>query len=673
MDQNQKVYSVEVKPDFLQKLAHVAPVTGLAELLWNALDADATQVDVVVDESVFGNERLIVRDNGEGFSFDEAPSLFKNLGNSWKRSRRLTVRDNRFLHGAEGQGRFRALALGRDVSWHIVKAKPEGFEEFDVRVTADQPSVVHVSEAKITASAKPGVTVTISELSKNTLALKGESAAQNLCEIFSLYLQNYPQVKISLPPCVLDPASAINKTKKIELPPIQYADTAHPVALELIRWNVATERLLYFCDERGLSLSRAHLRVQAPGMNVSAHLKSSVVPKLSQDGVLGLEEMHPSLSETLDRITEEVKSFHRDCLAEEAKAVVDEWKDSDVYPYAGEPATPVERIERQVFDIVASRVNQHLPDFTTSGKKSKQFQLRLLRQAVEKSPEDLRRILSQVLDLPLTQRRELADLLDYVSLSGIISAAKLVADRLQFLAGLEKLLFDTEEKKSLKERKQLHRMLAPQTWLFGEEFALSVDDQSLNEVLRKHLELGKFGNVDLAMPALRPNGKKGIIDLMLSRRIPRGRAEEHEHLIVELKRPKIKVGQKELGQLKEYARAVSEDERFRDVNTTWEFWLITNEYDAMVKGETHQADRPVGLVLENDNPIRMRIWVKTWAQILDENRARLQFIQKNLDYQPDYENALQQLKLRYAELFAKLDEEIANNTSSEEIIDSDDK
>ena len=50
------------------------------------------------------------------------------------------------------------------------------------------------------------------------------------------------------------------------------------------------------------------------------------------------------------------------------------------------------------------------------------------------------------------------------------------------------MLFDSELKKSFKERAQLHRILADNTWVFGEEFALTVDDRSLTEVLRQHLK-----------------------------------------------------------------------------------------------------------------------------------------------------------------------------------------
>lgn len=61
-----------------------------------------------------------------------------------------------------------------------------------------------------------------------------------------------------------------------------------------------------------------------------------------------------------------------------------------------------------------------------------------------------------MLRLPKRQQEELAELLRDVSLSSIISSAKIVADRLKFLTGIEAVLFDPEPKKRLKERSQLH-------------------------------------------------------------------------------------------------------------------------------------------------------------------------------------------------------------------------
>jgi hypothetical protein len=139
---------------------------------------------------------------------------------------------------------------------------------------------------------------------------------------------------------------------------------------------------------------------------------------------------------------------------------VAEWKQENVYPYEGEATTHVEQVERQVFDIVAVNVANHLQDFSVSPPKNKALHLRLLKQAIEKSPEELQLILSEVLNLPKRQQEELAELLRDVSLSSVISSAKIVADRLRFLTGIEAVLFTPESKARLKERSQLHRIIA---------------------------------------------------------------------------------------------------------------------------------------------------------------------------------------------------------------------
>ena len=80
----------------------------------------------------------------------------------------------------------------------------------------------------------------------------------------------------------------------------------------------------------------------------------------------------------------------------------------------------------------------------------------------------------------------------------------------------------------------------------------------LTAVLERHLHLlGRA--MKTKTEVLREDGKHGIVDLMLSRRVPLPRAEEREHLVVELKRPNQKVTDKVLNQIEAYATAVAND------------------------------------------------------------------------------------------------------------------
>ncbi|WP_186152558.1 histidine kinase [Burkholderia gladioli] len=331
-----------------------------------------------------------------------------------------------------------------------------------------------------------------------------------------------------------------------------------------------------------------------------------------------------------------------DQAAAQARAVVEEWKAEQVYPFPEPPGTSIEQIERQVFDIVAVHVARHLPGFDAIQRRSKAFQLRMLRQAIQTSPESLQLILDEVLRLPKPQRDELAHLLRDTSLSSIVGATRVVSERLRFIAGLEVLLFDPEPKRRLKERTQLHRIVAENCWLFGEEYSLSVDDQSLTAVLAEHRKwLGRDLVIDA--PVKHVSRTRGIVDLMLSKATRSHRANGLSHLIVELKAPRVKIGSEEITQIQAYAFSVMRDPRFSMVKVNWNFWVIGDELAPYAEA---LAQDDTGLIYAKAN---VTIQVKTWAQILDENRSRLQFLLDKFDLQVDRAASLAYLRDRYAD------------------------
>jgi sensor histidine kinase regulating citrate/malate metabolism len=81
-----KEYSVEVQSDFLERQTKALPIAAVAELIWNGLDADAMHIDVELkDDGLGGLLKIVVTDDGHGIPHAEAPTLFRNLGGSWKK------------------------------------------------------------------------------------------------------------------------------------------------------------------------------------------------------------------------------------------------------------------------------------------------------------------------------------------------------------------------------------------------------------------------------------------------------------------------------------------------------------------------------------------------------------------------------------------------------------
>lgn len=648
---SQRRISVQVADDHLQKLAaSKRAIDALSELVWNSLDADASLVTIdIIENGLSGIDQLVVKDNGCGFSPSDLDNAFTNLGNSWKKRETYTRMSRRILHGKEGQGRFKALSLGLNVKWRTTWRDPASgalrshlimMSRNDLRIASVEEIDDHFPE--------PGTTVFISDVDRKQSSFFGVENTERFAEDFSLYLLDYPGIRLSYLGVEIDPQKQIANRQEYEST-YEYDGDSYQCSLSIIEWNLAKQRALMLCRNDAFTLKRVKPGVQAPGFSFTAYLKSDFLEKMQAEGYISVEDMHPGLHCLLNQTREVLRTHFRRRMAELAKSQVDEWKEKNIYPYKDEPINEVAKSERQVFDILALNVSEYAPGFNSSDSKVQALSFRLLREAVEESPDTVQRIIAEVLELPQEKSEQLARLLDKTSLSSIINSSKEVADRLDFLRGLEVLLFEDEAKQKVLERKHLHRILAKHTWLFGEEFSLSVDDQSLDAVLNKHLELirgeEKIGNNETGVTLI--DGSRGIVDLMLSRRIPQPRAEEREHLVIELKRPSQKLTEEVVSQIMKYAFAVAEDERFKDTRTKWHFMAICNEMDKTVERRARNKNMPFGLI-HDDPDIDMKIWVKTWSHVLDSCKGRLHFFQQRLEYDSQRSDALEYLNELYA-------------------------
>ena len=651
-----KTFEIQVQDDHLHRISQVRkPIVAIAELIWNALDADADSVDVVLHDDHLGGLRAIdVVDNGHGIPYSEAEELFSRLGGSWKQGAYRSKEKHRILHGKEGRGRFRAFALGRVVDWHVCYATRSGLRAYGISMIKDRLKRVQVEdEAPATSDRHRGITVTVSELDRTFRSLRDPAIIDELAQIFALYLRQYPTVRISYAGTLIDPGAVEEYTTPRALPDIVTPDgDLYPASIEIVEWKMQTERRMYFCDASGFPLDDTPPGIHAPGFNFTAYLKSEYFAKLLAENRLEIADLDAPTAKVLGAAKDVMRDHFRSRASEKAAGLVEEWKRSDIYPYQGQPTTAIEEAERQVFNVVALNVNHFLPNFEDADDKTKRLHLRLLRHAVEKAPADLSRILTEVLDLPIEKRQELAELLDRTTLAHIISASKIIADRLEFVQGLDTLVFDGEFKTSVRERTQLHRIVAENAWMFGEQYHLSVDDQSLTEVLKKHIG-AKGWEVEIDEPVKRADGSRGIVDLMFSRNIQLAGSQDREHLVVELKRPGVKIDAEVAAQIESYAFAVADDERFRAVPAKWVFWAVSSDMDQVVMRKVSQKDRAHGILFQDEEQ-RLTIWVKTWSQIINDCKARLRFFSEKLSYTPDRDASLAHLKTTYHKYLADL-------------------
>ncbi|MFF5794509.1 ATP-binding protein [Paeniglutamicibacter sp. NPDC012692] len=619
------------------------PHVGLRELIWNAFDADAENVIVIPEQSPLGGwDTLTVSDDGTGMNEISANASFSKVGDSWKAplNSRSEIK-KRPMHGRHGRGRYAAFSLGEYVTWTSTVDESGSMKTVAAQGVRSDLTTVDVTPVE-TGELKRGTSVRITALSTECIRdLDKENYFRNeVISEFALHLDRYEDFRITIFGEELNPKSVQLDNQTFSIPNPE--GTRGKIELTVIEWDIANvERRLYLVSDEGSIIDEMPPGIQAPGSEFTAYLKwagfTSGQPLVMED-----DEETPA-GKVIQAAKNRLREHMSLSMRRREKETIEKWRREGVYPYVAEPKSETEKTARSAFNVVAQAFSR-----TVEASKStdlKKMALGLLKEAFEQSPESVLPILQSVAKLPKTRVDELTDLLDRTELASLISAGRMVGDRLDFIQALNALVFDKLSRKHTKERRQLHRILAQETWIFGEEWSLTGDDVRLTEVLKNHLaKLDQDAELASGTPVLREDGRDGIPDLVLGRKM-RIAKNSYEQLVVELKRPGHTLEDKDVMQIRSYASAIKNDPRFDQQNVSWEFWLIGTDMKDTVNESRNQPHLPPGVIQASP----YRIVVKTWAEVISEAEFRLQFVQESLDYASDHDKGISYVRERYAE------------------------
>jgi hypothetical protein len=484
-----------------------------------------------------------------------------------------------------------------------------------------------VSDPEDLATGSTGTVVRITRPREYAHRILGDEAPTWLVTRFAVYLVNYPSLSIAFDGQSLDPKLILQSQTEIAIDEALGGDHGAPL-LRILEWKPEVKTItpsLMLCDGDGVALHEITDGIdKGSGVRFTAYLIWPGFTEHANELLLG-DLGHPVLGPIIDAARVAIREFLDARLSERRAEQIEQWKADRVYPYTQPPQSPTEVQERQVFDVVAVAAASAVAKEPRAAKLS----LRLIKEALAQPPGALHRVLKEVLNLTPDQLADFDRLLDRTTLASVIYMSKTVTDRLDFLQDLEGMLFDKGKKEKLLERTQLHRILAnSRTWVFGEQYALAVDDLGLTKMLEAHYELLGIEE-SVVDPVTDTEGHTRIVDLMLSKAALF--ADRREHLVIELKRPSVTLTLTELNQITNYAVAVSSDARFNADNVAWEFWLVGDDMDEVVSQLVNKTDEPPGFYTGHGS---YRIWVKRWAEVLEENRQRLHFYRDHLQYQP---------------------------------------
>lgn len=637
---------INAAQDHIAKYVKANPlILGITELIWNSLDAGANKILInTKDNGLKGFEYIDVIDDGEGCSYLQALNAFKYIGNSYKRNTDKTTNGKRCLHGSEGRGRYKALSIGNFVKFFSVYIDKEDNlkKEFSVILSSADLSVSDISELKIcdNQDKKTGVSIRISSI-ENKITLFNENNINLIQEMFAIYYSLYQDFSILLDGKEIDLTSKIKKVfpesgKKTITVPLKDGKKVE-LTLKIIEWDFPKKpkdspKRLNLCNDDGCPLFQDNLGVGTDNLNISLYVMSDYIAKLNNENLLS------NLHEDVKLIEKNAQDFLKQYLniekQEKRKQFIESLKQDNLYPYKeDEVKSSVNNAERELFDVIAVKIDECLPKFTTQEKKSKKLTFSLIKEAIATKSSKLKHILQEVCSLSNDDIEKFDKILENTSLPNIIATSNEVIDRIRFLSELRELVAGSISKK-VKERAQLHKILAKEQWIFGEQYKPGTSDMSLRNVLLAHikeLDREKLNDEEL-IKAIKEDDNPDlnlIPDLCLWSAIPKDSQEKREHLFIELKRPSQNATTKEQKQINDYAYAVAKDNRFTKENTTWKFILIVTEIEERLRQEKKDNSSSLnGLYGKGDN---FEVYIYTWSYLIEQREGELRRLKEMLD------------------------------------------
>jgi len=238
-------------------------------------------------------------------------------------------------------------------------------------------------------------------------------------------------------------------------------------------------------------------------------------------------------------------------------------------------------------------------------------------------------LLVQITSLSSEMVIKFRDLLTRVDLENVIEFSSQIVGKTHYLDLLDKLIYSDISNK-VKERKQLHKILEKQLWVFGEQYAhtprLFSDknlENNLKELRNKYFNYEPSA-ADDNLVDLTDVKIKDITDLFFfNENIISD--EKREIMIVELKAPRCAISHKELGQVDKYLFDIEQRGTFSK-ELSYRIILVSSKLSDFAKSKIGQFDKTDRHLYTRSQNDKISIYVYEWSDLIARNRARLSYL-----------------------------------------------
>ncbi len=639
-------------------LKKFSPEKAITEYIWNGFDAKATTVSININYISEGFLKSIssidITDNGTGINYKHLTKKFMPFFDSEKARQKQD--NSSAVQGQHGYGRLTFHKFSTSASWNTTYYDEEHqrFSKYTIDINSQSlnnylptsPTVIN------NFSVDTGTTVTFRGISQ---ALPDSFFENKLIDFIKTEFAWFLELNKSSNFQILVNGSAISycdliseqDTFSIAIPDEESLSNIF-FQCTFILWSKKLNdeySRFYFknSNDKLKYLRTTRLNNRGDKFYHSLYVKSGLfdeldyfpedndfdegsepIGQIEQNRLFDDSRSKNKIYEALIKdLNSYLKKKRKPFLHSYAHTLINELENDRVMPEFGNNSW--DKIREGEFKTLVGELYEVEPKlFINLNIEQKKTFLHLLNLLMDSSQrDDLFKVLENVIELDSEDRKELASILKSTKLNGIISAIKLVHDRLQVLDGLKSLVFNTEL--NANEVNHLQKLVEDHYWIFGEQYALVCSAEvKFETALKRHIYLlkGEIKDVHIDHPS-----RLKEMDIFIIRQNPL--TDMINNVVVELKHPIKNLGEKELSQVKEYMSVIKSEDEFNASNFTWDFYLVGNRYNDRIAGEIENAKShgEKSLAFKRDN---YKIFVKTWSEIINEVELRLNWLNNKL-------------------------------------------
>lgn len=632
-------------PGIKKSLRRYDKKKSIAEYIWNGYDAGASIVEIDIETNKLdGIESIKIIDNGHGIDYQRLDTTFRPFFQSEKELNDAIRRKTSAVQGKNGVGRLTFFSFARHASWTTTFSQNDTKYRYTITVDNETLNTFN-STNPIETKEETGTIVEFTGIDGLTIYDFDDEIIDYLMKRFCWFLElnKKRNFKLLFDGNELDYSTIVGERDVI---PYSYqADkTVYDFDIRYVRW---TERLAdeyshyYYLGSDNVERAKETTTLNNKGDNfyhsvyitsayfdmierLDLNVLDSDSPQLLLPNISRTDDVYRDLRDKVDQILREkrkpflrkytdtlISSYEEDGIFPEIKNQWDEYRNREL-----------ETLVRELYQVEPKLFN----NLNTEQKKTFVHLLNLALDEGER--EHLFTVLKEIINLDSSELQQLASLLKTSRLSNIIRTIRLIEDRFIAVEELKELVFNKDLRAN--EPEHIQKMIEKHYWLFGEKYHLvTAAEPKFEEALRRFTYILRGEKSEQNIDHKDKNREMDIFAV----RTMKG-SDAISNIVVELKHPRILLGEKELSQVKKYMRVVMEQPQFNASNMTWEFYLVGNRFDTShyLEGEienSKQHGEPSLAYAVKDK--KYKIFVKKWSEIFTEFEIRHNFLLEKLN------------------------------------------